>query len=155
LESFVGECKKRNIEIVFTSRNPSWKVQQELIAHVVANPKDNGWFRGGAMIAGYYTAEGTPKDFSSVLEGENAEPEELFVIGSNEARDIEGARKVGAHFQIVRPYKTPFSWGNLGYGLVGGFESIISRHIKLFGEEPKAETSLVSAVQLPKTAFAY
>jgi hypothetical protein len=155
LRSFFEGCKRRGIEVVFTSRHPSWEVQSELAAHIRENPADNGWLKMGKMISGYYTADGTPKDFSRVLEEQNIAPEELFVIGSNIERDIKGALKVGANFQIVRPYLTPYDWGTLGYGVPDGFGSIINKHIRLFGEiEPKVKRTTDYGIHLPASAVA-
>jgi len=154
-KDFIGGCRKRGIEVVFTSRHPSWRVQNELVAHVRGNPPDNGWFRMGEMISGYYTAEGTPKDFSRVLDEQRIAPEELFVVGSNVNRDIKGAMNAGANFQIVRPYVTPHDWGTLGYGIPDGFASIIDKNVRLFGElEPKVESERREELVLATPALA-
>lgn len=140
---------ERDIKIVFTSKSPSWRVQHTLKTHIENNPTDNGWWRMGSSVVEYCTLEGTPKDFSFVLEREGITPRELFVIGSNEQRDIAGAIKIGAYHQRVRPYIEPLDWSNLGEGLIEGFGSIIPKHIKLFGrlneESPRVVPAYLTA----------
>ena len=155
LSEFFEGCRERDIAVCFTSRNPSWQVQHEITAHIQANPKDNSWWRTGARIGGYYTAPGTPKDFSRLLDEENINPDQLLVIESNIERGIEGAKKIGAHYQTVKPYITPFDWGNLGYGLKEGFKSIIPMRSDIFGDVTHPlELRTIVPVHLPVLACA-
>lgn len=94
LDEFFQICREREIEIISSSDNGVGHVRNDLS-------------ESGVALENFYDFmqfKKTPKEFKEILGRFNIKPLELFVIGDDYEKDIQGAKDIGANYILVPSY---------------------------------------------------
>jgi len=105
-EEFVKRAKDSDLTLVTSSDEPTYQIKEHLeLAFRKSRFKPKPTLN---LFDRFYQLTTIPKDFSQIIEDYRIKPEQLFVIGDQYLKDIEGAKALGCLILHVPEYGNPF-----------------------------------------------